>query len=140
MGLLAFASCAGPAVREARIIETDPGRAFVWSRASSGESVLLGLEPGTHAVLGELDRGEFVEHLGPYATPHGVVWARRPAGEEWRVVELGVDGRDMRRSATRGGALAAAWHIERVIAGHAPGNAADLATLQPYVASGAWPR
>lgn len=136
---VALAGCASFSIDEARIVETANARAFAWSWARSGECVLLELDPESRALLGELDRGHYVEHMGPYATPDGIVWARRPAGEDWRVVELGVDGRDMRRGASRDSALAAAWHIERVIAGHFPGNAAELATLRPFARSGDWP-
>ncbi|MHC4376524.1 MAG: hypothetical protein ACYS26_08000 [Planctomycetota bacterium] len=138
--LATLAGCASFSVEETQIIETANARAFTWSWASSGECVLLELDLASHAVLQELDRGDYVEHMGPYATPDGVVWARRTAGEEWRVVELGVAGRDMRRSASRDSALAAAWHIERVIGGHFPGNAAELATLRPFARTGAWPK
>lgn len=140
LALTALVGCAEFSVEESQILETVNARAFTWSWASTGECVLLELDLGSHAVLQELDRGDFVEHLGPYATPDGVVWARRPAGEDWHVVELGVDGRDMRRAASRDSALAAAWHIERVIGGHFPGNAAELAGLRPFARSGAWPK
>lgn len=138
--LLLAGACSSLSVDPARVVTTTKSRSFAWTSVAGGDSVLVEVHPHSLDVIEELDRGSFVEILGPYETPSGIAWARHEAKGDWKVSELGVAGKAMRRSAGRGNALAALWHLERVIAGHAPGDGADLALIQPFARGGAWPR
>ena len=136
--LFALVSC-----REGRVIgpsiEAGDGASYYWLNGDeTAERMLVrrGADAARHEVLEE---GVFANILGPVLTDGGVAWAVEDEAGAWSLHQTGVGAGVRRRSQGATDAVAAAWALERVAAGHAPGDAADLARLGKLARSGEWP-
>ena len=137
--LFALVSC-----REGRVIgpsiEAEDGASYYWLNGDeTAERMLVRHAPGAarHEVLAE---GVFANIIGPVLTDGGVAWAVEDEAGAWSLHQTGVGAGVQRRSQGVTDAVAAAWALERVGAGHAPGDAADLARLGEFARGGEWPR
>jgi hypothetical protein len=117
----------------------DQGIAYSWQLDRDGQAWSLFAEAVEQGKDEVIDAGTFDQVIGPVRTPGGVAWARSLDGA-WTAHQVGVSDTVALRSQSVADALAAAWLLERVSRGHAPGNAADLAALSRVARAGKWPQ
>lgn len=137
--LTSLGSCVmGPTTVGIPVVD-DTGIQYSWQLDRDGQAWSLFAEAVEQGQDRVIDAGAFDQVIGPVRTPGGVAWARSLHGE-WTAHQVGVAPTVAQRSQGVADALAAAWLLERVSRGHAPGNAADLAALGRFARSGNWPQ
>ena len=114
------------------------GTSYFWIQGKGDSRKLVHLL--LSGEIEQLDDGAFSNVLGPLPAGAGIVWAVLDEKGEWRVHQTNVTPRIPRRSQSTGSALSAAWLLERITNGHAPGNAADVAQTVEIARSGRWPQ